>query len=250
MPKHHADYLQVYERDFYQRADGITHWQAGEMRTGDALAAVGYAVGVSSFEELRSLVPFEGEGRGYVGKSALEQLACLPVRRQPKSVLDVGGGRGEVAWALSQLGARVQLVEPHPLAADWLQRTASQFKAPLGDVKLINELVPECLDSLELNSVDTVLFVESIEHIPDHCFEPFWEKVKPALVANSGRLIVTNWLSYFPLDVSGPEHCRLVDSQLYARLAEGGRVVFQQGAHLVVDYWPITVTYGTGRPAD
>ena len=237
----HTDYAKTYERGFFQRADGYSNWQAKQMRCGDALCAVAYALGIPSYERVKEIVGWESDRHISKHPDACDQLrAVIPYKtRQPKSVLDIGGGRGEVAMAFAWMCIPVQIVEPHDEAECFLHQTANRLYDLSGSVplcKLINSPCPECLDSLEFDTVDTVTMVESLEHIPEDCFVSVWEQVKKALTKNKGRLIVANWLDYHPLPVNGPEHCRRVDDSTYDWLAEGGQVGYRNGSHLVVDY--------------
>ncbi len=241
-------YHEIYEETFFQRADGIHHWLAGKMRYGDTVAALGYALGVSSFEELRRIFGFSGLGKEHDGdkRTAIDQINTLSTwlwarkrLRTPASVLDIGGGKGEAACALSYLDTSllVQSVEPHMHAGFWSLETMNRlFMGRCGQVKLINVPCPECLPLLDLEKLDTLLMVESIEHIPEERFLPVWEAAKISLIRNKGRLVVANWMDYHPLEVTGDEHCRLINDEVYRQMAEGGKVVYQEGSHLVVDF--------------
>ena len=80
-------------------------------------------------------------------------------------------------------------------------------------------------------SAGTVIYNESIEHIP----------VEQTLqvrswMAPGSRLIVTNWPDFHPIEpTSDWDHITRVDDALYDRLAQGGQVVLRRGSHLVVD---------------
>src|SRR5215475_8253323 len=54
-------YNEIYESAYYERCDGMEHWNAGTLKLGDTLAAFSYALGIGSFEELRGMVGFTGE---------------------------------------------------------------------------------------------------------------------------------------------------------------------------------------------
>ena len=234
----------VYDEDYHFRADGYAHWVKGKMRYGDALAAVVYAFGVPNWETIRDLFQCTQFGKESDGdeRTAWHQLnALMPLfARTPKSVLDVGGGRGEVSLAFERLGvAKVQSVEPHSKAVEWYGKTAKRLyslEAVRDTFRLVHSPIPECLPYLELEDVDTVTVVETLEHVPEAAWAEFWAAAKPALQRNKGRLVVTNWLNYHPIEVTGEEHCRRVDDAVYDWLAQGGKVAFREGSHLVVDY--------------
>lgn len=241
----HNDYHQTYGADFFGRSDGKAHWDKGRLKVGDDLAAIAYALGIPSFERMLEIlnIPAGSDGRDpdctkLLAKEQVEWLWANH-KRLPRSVLDVGGGRGEVSAAFAYLDIPVVEIEPHKDAQEWAERTSKRMFDREKDWPVIQETVPECLPfiSFYLNhGLDTVIFCESLEHIPEDCFTPFWEKVGAVLRENHGMLIVANWLDYHPLHVSGPEHCRLVDDALYEDLAVGGTVVYRRGSHLVVKY--------------
>lgn len=235
--------LEVYDLLYYDRSDGIRHWCAGKMRYGDSLAAIAYVLGVPSFESFRALYGFSGLGKAHNEDllTAVDQLAILKQvkTRDPKMVLDVGGGRGEASCALRYLGYDVQMIEPHPAACIWVKATWDQYFPHIKEdviLDLIQEPIPECLPGIDLDKLDTVMFVESLEHIPEENFNKFWPVVKAALMNNKGMLVCANWLDYHPLIVENREHCRHVDDTLYSEMAEGGNVLFMSGSHLVVQY--------------
>lgn len=247
----HTNYHKVYDTGFFERADGYANWQAGQLRCGDALCAFAYAFGIPSYERVREIVGFEDDRGVMQDRGAWNQIGSVlwHKERNPTSVLDIGGGRGELGMAFAVSNVSVQVVEPHIDAYSWVKKTAAKlfntegvavlFNPKVGVAvgnKFINLPCPECLDELDLSDLDTVTMVESLEHIPEDCFAPVWEKVKEALVRNKGRLIVANWIQYHPLGISGEEHCRLVDDSTYDWLAEGGKVAYRNGSHLVVDY--------------
>lgn len=240
----HKDYNLIYPQNYLFRSDGMEHWKQCKLRYGDALAAIAYSLGITSFEEFKEIFNFSDE----YGKDPNSDYVTAPIQierllafanRIPRSVIDIGGGRCEVAATLGYIGAKVQVVEPNILASEWLSLTLErlyQVREPLDAISLISEPVPECVTSLNLKDVDTVFFVESIEHIPEECFSVLWEFLKPTLQANKGMLVVTNWLDYHPIMAENKEHCRLVDDGFYDELAKDGTTVYRNKSHLVVSY--------------
>lgn len=235
----HTDYHEVYDTRFFERADGIIHWENGKMRYGDAVCVVAYAMGFSSFESVQNLFNFsDGRDHNTDKLTAIEQIEKLKTQqvRYPKNVLDIGGGRGEVSYAFSYLGAEVQCIEPHKDADFWQWGTREKLFNKKGSIRLINRTCPECLPLIDFDEIDTVVMVESLEHIPKECFDPVWKKCKEALIQNHGMLVVANWILYHPLPAVNREHCRLVDDALYKELALDGKVILQNGSHMVVQF--------------
>lgn len=235
----HSDYHKIYDKSFFDRADGIGHWRVSKMRYGDAVCVLAYAMGHPSFDSVQSLFGFaDGRSVNSDELTAIDQIERLKVQqtRFPKFVLDIGGGRGEVSYAFSYLGAEVQCIEPHEDADFWQWNTREKLFGKKGSVRLINRTCPECLPLIDFTNIDTVVMVESLEHIPEDCFNPVWEKCKEVLIRNHGMLIVANWPEYQPITVTGVEHCRRVDDELYNFLAIDGTIIFRKGSHLVVQF--------------
>lgn len=241
------DYAATYTEDFFNQADGIEHWKKRKLKCGDALAAIAYAFGLT-FEELRAIVPFSGVGRNLEDNSidAVEQISRVlnTKKRTPRGLLEIGSGRGEVAITLACAGYPVQAVEPSMGAVAWLTRTAQTFfdrKLEHIPLKLHNAPVHEVIDVIDWSTIDTVLMVESLEHILAEDFTLVYQKIRDHLRTVGGRFIVTNWIDYHPLQIgdhaSTMVHCRTVDDTLYDEWCRDAKtVVHRNGAHLVLEY--------------
>ena len=250
------NYAGIYTHDFFYEADGMADWKARKLKIGDALAAIGYAFGLSSLEALRAVVPFEGVGRDTIneaektlvnpgGLDVVSQLAqVISIKsREPRGFLEIGAGRGEVSVSLAHLDYPVQAIEPSPGAVEWFAETAEHFfKTPIeANLKLHNVPVHTVLDLIDWSTVDTVLMVESLEHILAEDFQPVYERIRDDLRTVGGRFIVTNWTDYHPINVGdyapAEIHCRLVDDALYDSWSKDAKtVVYRNGSHLVLDY--------------
>lgn len=243
-------YHTTYHTDFFRRADGYDHWRKGQMRYGDTLAAIGYALGWKNWEAIREQFPWlTPEGKETTDLTASQQLDVLhpKITRWPKRVLDVGGGRGEVTMAFRYFGIPVTAIEPHKDAKEWFEWTWGKVFNGLcrcgvedGGYSLDNRMVEDTLDNelyLHNSDVDTVLLVETLEHLEKDTFDKFWAKtLKPLLTRNKGRLVITNWLGYHPLEATGNEHCRRTDDALYDWICEDGAIRYRRQSHIVVDY--------------
>ena len=87
---------------------------------------------------------------------------------------------------------------------------------------------------------DTIVFCESIEHIPEREFEIVHSHfILPCLEATSGRLVITNWITKHPIraDGGGWDHVRAVNDDFYDELVKTARsVIFREGSHLVLQF--------------
>lgn len=245
------EYLKLYDTSAYFLGNYGTYEQKcydfNQLRYGDQLPAICYAFGYTSFDQVRELFGFEAEGKSgepFIG--AMQQLLRLldglyRYKRLPRSVLDIGGGRGEVAMAFSFLGQKIQLIEPSGSAPALLKMTKEKFGV-WGDIKLWNNELKVAQQLIDWSDIDTIIMTESVEHIERGDFDEAYIKyIKPTLKKNNGLFIITNWIDFFPIEISLPYHCRRVDDIFYDQLALGGETIFRKGSHLVVRYGNLNV---------
>jgi hypothetical protein len=247
----------IYNEDsYFMRSDGIKHVQRGMLKYGDALCAIGYAMGISSFDEMDNMFSFKKYDKGaHINgmmplpvMSAREQIDKIMSNRTriPKHVLEIGSGRGEVAIALSSFAdIRVTAVEPTSNFTKLLPFTAEKYHTDVSNkITVVNADAVNAIKHVEWDTVDTVLMVESLEHILEEDFDKVYPHIVSALKKNSGRLVIVNWLHYHPIAVGQyappdqPEqHCRLTDDRLYDQFSKDAReVIYRNGSHLVLDF--------------
>lgn len=236
----------LYDFNYFTRADGIVSWKSKSLKFGDALAALSYAYDLTWDEMVAAFQPafaHDANGRAESTDQSMvhEQMRFLQTqgRRTPHRVLEIGGGRGEVATVLKHMGVDVVSVELGPEAEKWYAATAYHyFGQGAESVKPVNQPIQHAMADLDLSSFDTILMVESLEHIPAEAFEPVWQAIKSNF---KGRFIVVNWPDYHPIWVgrdAGPEeHCRLVDDALYDAWSAAAKSVYtRRGSHLALDF--------------
>jgi len=79
-----------------------------------------------------------------------------------------------------------------------------------------------------IERADTLIFSESIEHIP-------MKQVKRTIALFTGRLIVTNRLCFHPIGKTN-EHITPINDAVYDEFESAyGKAVFRCGSHLVID---------------
>ena len=87
---------------------------------------------------------------------------------------------------------------------------------------------------------DTVIFCESVEHIPGKEFFAAFEIIKNMLTVTSGLMIITNWIYFHPIQKNRNmdwNHITTIDDAVYDSLAAQAKsVVFRQGSHLVLQF--------------
>jgi hypothetical protein len=233
----------IYEYRYYQRSDGIQSWKNRSLKFGDAMAALCYAHDIPwDYLEVSFPECFKRNELGRLERhpySVDDQIEFMQemAQRHPKRVLEIGGGRGEVANVLTHMGIPTVSIETGPDCDRWYRETGQQFFGNDALVQPLNIGLDQARRDLDLSEFDTIIMVETLEHIPVEEFDPFWDHVVEKF---RGRFVVTNWKNFHPIWVgrgAGPqEHCRLVDDDLYDRFSSQAReVVIRDGSHLVLD---------------
>lgn len=237
---------ELYDFNYFESADGIQSWKSASLKFGDALAGLGYAFGIP-WETLTKEFPkvFEVDPNGRA-ESTGPKLVNMQIdylkknaTRTPKKVLEIGGGRGEVANTLKYMGVEVVSVEMGTDAEQWYIRTGEHyFGKDFDPVLPVVKRIGDVINDIDLSEFDTILMVESLEHIPEQEFDSTWKAISEKF---HGMFVVVNWPDYHPIwvgrDASPEEHCRLVDDELYDKWsAQAKNCVFRKGSHLVLEF--------------
>ena len=161
-----------------------------------------------------------------------------PTARRPGSVLSVGGGRGEAELVLAWLGNPVLAIEPATACLRLINANVPHFShthAPQPTIfhGTLGGALAE--PGLPLANADTVLFIESIEHVPVAETRRLMDVLRDG---RARRLIVTNWSDRHPIepDATGWNHVTRIDDVFYDELSRGGRTAIRHGSHLAVDF--------------
>lgn len=224
--------------DKYNRGYDASHYIDPDLDTEDyteregahdaILSAILYAIGYVSYEEQLPVL------EDMVGRHHTEQVEILKraVRRFPKYVIDVGGGRGELASIIQACGVDVTVLDPSAGSSEMIAKTASWFsqeihhiRRPLGDIWLVLERSPDC-----------IVMCESIEHISAKELSTMLNGIpRPC------RLVIVNHIDFWPIPKhSWPawNHVRTIDDTVYNDLCrKADRVVFRHGSHLVLEWY-------------
>jgi SAM-dependent methyltransferase len=156
-------------------------------------------------------------------------------KRHPSSVLEIGGGAGYVSNTIAELGVNCVSVDINPNHKKLSDQTANYFfNKPFSEVTVKNDCISIEIKKLNLKDFDTIVLVESIEHIPEKRFDIVWDEICKNFC---GRLIVTNWLDYHPIPAVGVKHCRRVDDEFYDLLSSHATSCWHRDrSHLVLDF--------------
>lgn len=235
-------YQQIYNYEFFQKKCRPEVWENGQLRYEDALPAMAYAFGIKSYDDYKNLYGEFFKSENLNGHQQVDAIKLNETRR-PVSVLDIGAGRGEVSVQLANMGIPVQAVDACPDLEKWIIATNKKFyglmafedRVPLF-LHPIPLPLPEAVEQIHFDAIDTVLMVESIEHILKKDFNPLYEEMIPALKKNKGLLIITNNIGWHPIRVNN-KHVRKIDDKVYDDLAaDASETIFRQGSHIVLRY--------------
>ena len=233
------DYVNKYNKNFLDNSDGIQNLNCGQLKFGDALASIAYAHDIT-YEQIIERFPQVRANERFAGNeySVQDQLDFIKsnAKRTPKRILEIGAGRGEVTLFLTAMGYDVTAIEPSVDFVNLIIETSHKLfpTTAVGSYEYINK--PIHLADIDYSKFDTILMVESLEHILAKDFDPEWEKIKANF---KGYFIVVNWKKYHPIAVgqyARPEiHCRLVDDALYDSYCEGHITKVRVKSHLCIE---------------
>jgi len=154
--------------------------------------------------------------------------------RIPKNVLEIGGGRGEVANFFKHLGCSCLSIEPGQHADFLYNFTGKHIFGKFFDSAVpLTVQLKDLIDKIDMSEFDTVIFCESIEHVVETDFWNFWEKCKSNF---HGLVIIANWVYYHPIPCNLPEHIFEINDKVYETLIlQSKKCVYRNGSHLVLE---------------
>ena len=160
--------------------------------------------------------------------------------RTPHNILEIGSGAGVVSCTLAFMGYNVKSIEVVNSAVHLTKATSRDL---FGKITDDNHSLYLCdlksFPDSELENIDTVILIESIEHIKSDEWWAFYNRLVPHLRKNNGQLIITNEPEYWPLGFPGDvlEHISLIDDAFYDKLAESATdTLYRNTSHVVFSY--------------
>lgn len=233
-----TDYANVYNKRLLESSDGHQNVNNKHIKYGDALAAICYAHNIKYETMLKHFPEVSANERWHGDKYTItDQIEFVKkhAKRKPKKILEIGAGRGEVTLFLTAMGYSVTAVEPSIDFLELIAQTNNKLfpNNPIGGYDYINS--PIHLADIDYSEYDTILMVESLEHILAEHFDPEWEKINNTF---KGYFIVVNWKKYHPIAVGQYArkeiHCRLVNDALYNKFSLDHTVKVRDKSHLCI----------------
>lgn len=156
-------------------------------------------------------------------------------KRQPTNVLEIGSGRGILSNTIKELGVNclsVDIGQDHKKLSD--QTSNYFFHKSCSEVTIKTNCISLEIKNLNLKDFDTIIIVETLEHIPEERFDVVWNEICKNFC---GRLIITNWINYHPIPALNLMHCRQIDNKFYNFLSKYATSCwFRDRSHLVLDF--------------
>lgn len=213
------------------------------IRQSDMVSAVCYAYGYHDYAEVCEVLDIPIDNPRELPKQVdfREQLATIKSRatRIPKLVVDIGAGRGEVDVLFRVDDIPCIGIDPAPRAAYFYAKTMLEW-GPILDYAFIGAGAVEGMLLLQRTGFcpDTIMLVETLEHIRPEEFEELWPIIRNVLSSTKGLLIITNWVkgAHPLLPNSSWNHVHRVDDELYDQLCQKATVVFRQDSHLALQF--------------
>lgn len=248
-------YNKIYNRRYFEspQLHGLEAWKQRTLKFSDNLAALCYAMYIPWQQLVKNFpIVFRNNDDGdefdhpYTIEHIIEflKLCCM---HNPKGVLEVGGGRGELSNLMTHLNIPHLSVEVCLDADDIYKNTGlhyfgSEHKHQSPMIGPIEVLLQE--NKIDLSRYDTIIFPESVEHIPTPNFTYVMSRIRKEF---KGRFIVTNGKSYHPiigsldhpdrLHETMEEHVADVNDEVYARWTSmAKKLIYKDGSHLVLEF--------------
>lgn len=232
----------LYDYDYFKWLY-LGNWRAKFLRIADTFPALVYAHGIS-FQTLVKNFPDiyynQHDPEALINTYTIDEqinFVNLNSVRQPKHVLEIGAGRGELACTLAKMGIAVSPVEIAIDADVWFKKTGELY---FGKEFVVPKIVTNSILDLDFGTFDTIIMIEVLEHIHEDEFNLIWNKI---LNEFHGLFIVTNYIHMDTIPIGGnwpraeEEHCRLIDNNVYDNMCSHAKsTVFRKGSHLVLEF--------------
>lgn len=235
-----------YDREYFLDRDipEVVAYNKRLIRPGDMGACLCYAYGLTDYSQVRAILGIPEDNPHYLPDNTdfRQQLAEIKkhARRKPKLVVSIGTGRGEIDLAFLLDGVKCVGIDPSPAAERIYRDTMIKWGGGI-DYEFLNLGAYQGMLELRKAGVipDTVIFCESIEHIPKREFAKTMNLIRWMLTQTKGLLIIANWIDFHPIrpDKSGWDHIHPIDDTLYDNICrQAKRVIFRKGSHLVIQF--------------
>ena len=230
------EYQELYTDEHYKKSDGHCEWDSGVLKFGDNFAAILYAhdINYQSIYKDFPKVGFPSGKFGFINYTVKDQINYIlkHKKRNPKNILEIAGGRGEISTTLDYMGYKVTSEEFQKNAQKWFNNTSQKFFNKSNTVNLINKNIKNV--DLDLNKFDTIIISESLEHIPEKHFRKFYNNLKNNF---NGYFIITNWLYMWPLPAINKYHCREINNETFDKFKKDSKkTIYRFNSHICLQY--------------
>lgn len=228
----------------YHSEDPI--WLNRGLRMSDQFPALCYAHGIFWNDLIKDFPELYYDGKDFFNdtenllniETQLSYIADKK-RRSPKNFLEIGAGRGELSCSVKKLNLEITAVDVATRIQNWAEKTGKHF---FGDLFAPPTIIQSNINDLDLpwDKFDTILIVETLEHIHEEDFKKTWRNI---IQSFHGSFIVTNMPCMHPIPVGGDwpdaelQHCRPIDDELYDQMSSVAKqVLLRYNSHLVLEF--------------
>lgn len=247
------NYQFVYNHNYFKGKYDNNSYFENRLRFTDQFPAILYAFNFSCLEILSAFKECSIRDFVYDNKTGIscqrqfeefKNLISIRPFRNPKSILEIGSGRGEITAFLnyvraniSNLDYKIQSLDCSPDLEKMYQDTCRRlFDCDLSQ-HLIKGTLAEKYKDIDFETVDTIIMSEVLEHLYPKEFYEFYEYALPYLRKNSARLIITNAWGYWPIEENGYDHVWTIDDSVYDEISISSKsVIVRSKSHLVLDF--------------
>ena len=249
------NYNEMYDRYYFYRKDNNNSFNENRLRFGDQFPCIIYTFNISLLEVFDHIILRQVSVRDFsfdlpIFTPAIDQFRFIQEIlnerkcRNPKSILEIGSGRGEITAFLNYCKQEIKSCQYQIQSLDVSPDFYSMYKDTcnrLFNQDLSQELMCGTLQDkykeIDYSTVDTVILSEVLEHLHEEEFWKFFYYALPYFKKNNTRLIICNSWGYWPIEKNGWDHIWAIDDNVYDKIVKESRsVIVRSRSHLVIEF--------------
>lgn len=246
----------IYKEEYFKHQYNISYYE-NRLRFGDQFLSICYALNIAlldvlsnpEFENLsfRDFI-WDNHHGDYLSKLQFnffkKQFTAKNYLRVPKSIIEIGSGRGEVTAFLNfckenidVLNFELQSIDPSPDFCKMYAETCQRLFNKHLEQNLIQHTLKNSINLINFENIDTVILCESLEHLTESEFYEFIEYGLPYFQKNKTRLIIVNAWGFWPIIKNDYDHIWELNDEVYDRIEKlGKQTILRSKSHLVIEF--------------
>ena len=249
------NHANIYVNNYFYRTHDSKSLEENRLRFGDQFSAICYTFGIhflDVFHQFKNItvrdfcwdLPYPQNAAFFEFELINSLYKDNRYLRKPKSILEIGGGRGEVMAFLNYTKIKLPIFDYELQALDpaiefqtMYDNTCNRlFECSLTLETIIGTLKDKYRE-IKYNEIDTVIMCEVIEHLTDEEFWKFLNYALPCFRKNNTRLIIVNSWGYWPIEQNGCDHIWEINDEVYDKIQKLAKAtIIRSRSHLVVEF--------------